>query len=87
VISQREARRLRKRVEELANEIDQRRNAWAADYVGGVHLGTLVLGDDPGAIELFGQIKGARKLRHAVVVTLETDGRRIRFHALPEATR
>lgn len=78
-ISQREARRLRKRVEALQREIDTRRNAWASEYPGGVHLGTVELGDG----SLKGAVYAARLLKHAVVVTL--DGTRARFYALPEA--
>lgn len=81
-ISQREARRLRKRVEELERERDQQRNAWATDYFGGTHIATL---DVENLTAELSAINTARRLRHAVVVT--TDGPRIRFHALPLPSR
>lgn len=77
-ISQREARRLRKRVEELERQIRLRNNAWATEYPGGVHIATVVGSDTVATAVLT-----ARKLRHAVVVTNE--GTTLRFYALPEA--
>jgi hypothetical protein len=83
-ISQREARSLRKRVDELTAEINSRRYAWASEYPGGVHLGSVDMVNLP---VLFGQIVGARKLKHAVIVTLSPTANEIRVHALPEANR
>lgn len=78
-ISQREARRLRKRLGELERAELQRRNAWANGWPGGVHLGATLPSD-----ELRGAIKTARKLRHAVVATV-TDNGMVQFYALPLA--
>ena len=80
MISQREARRLKKRVTELEDVINRQRRKWSADYVGGVHLGELTRERD----WLTGRIEGARMLSHAVVVTEESDGK-LNFYALPQA--
>lgn len=77
-ISQREARALRKRVEELTNERNMQRRAWGRQYPGGVHLGTLGIDDT----WFRGRIEGARLLGHAVIVTEESDGK-LKFFALP----
>jgi len=42
-ISQREARRLRKRVDELERRDEARRRAWSGEYPGGVHIDTLTV--------------------------------------------
>lgn len=78
-ISQREAKRLMKRVKDLELIINDQRHAWAAEFVSGTHLGTwprASVGD-----ELFGAIQAARKLRHAVVINAQSDG--VKFYALP----
>ena len=46
-ISQAEARRLRKRVEELEEHERRRRSRWSSAWPGGVHLWTLDLGVQP----------------------------------------
>lgn len=78
-ISQREARRLRKRVAELERVIDNQRNAWAADYINGTHLVTVERGII--GFEAFGMLAAARKLKHAVVINAHSDG--VKFYALP----
>lgn len=78
-ISQREARALRRRVEELERQEEQRRNAWAREYPGGVLIATSTFGsatEFPPAV-----IKNSRKLGHAVVVY--ADGNLVRYYALP----
>lgn len=80
MITQAEARRLKKRVQELEDIIDRQRSKWVADYPGGVGLGTLQRPDD----WLRGRIEGARLLGHAVVVTEDNNGK-LRFFALPAA--
>ena len=80
-ISQREARRLRKRVEELERQDNRRRNAWANEYPGGVNIGSVTLADAD--CHVIGAIHAARLLKHAVVVT--RTGGTINFFALPLA--
>ena len=78
-ISQREARRLRKRVEALEDAENRRRRAWSQEWVGGVEIARVVWGDHevvPVAC------RTARKLHHAVVVMGDDSGL-IRFLALP----
>ena len=75
-ISQREARRLKKRVEELEQQRRQERMACTRNYPGGQHLGSLTLGAD-----LFrGRLEGAQLLQHPLVVVL--DGAQCKFYAL-----
>jgi hypothetical protein len=78
-ISQREARELKKRVEQLESEENRRRARWATTYPGGVHL--MKFRAPP---EFTVQITTARKLGHAVVV-LEDDHGNLNFYALPMA--
>jgi len=79
MISQREAHRLRKRVQQLEEAENVRRRVWASEYPGGTHIVTWTLqANDPQAVA----IRTARTLRHAVVV-LENDGI-LRFMALAE---
>jgi hypothetical protein len=67
-ISQREAYRLKKRVEQLERARDLQRSAWAAEWVGGVHLKRLTVDAAP-----YTAVLTARKLGHAVVVTCQND--------------
>lgn len=62
-ISQREARRLRKRVAELEREKMLNASAWCREYIGGVNIDTITVHNMDWAI-----ISTARKLGHAVVV-------------------
>lgn len=74
-ISQREARRLRKRVDELERVIREQHFSWSKDWPGGVHIGTAT-----GEATNVARIKVARQLGHAVVAT--ENGDRIEFRAL-----
>lgn len=77
-ISQREARRLRKRVAELEEADRVRRSAWHSDWPGGVHLTGFVAHSD-----IVAQVKTARKLGHAVVVTNTGDNLQLYACKLP----
>lgn len=72
-ISQREAHRLQKRVEKLEAAVKDHRRAWAREWFGGVHLGSVVVGD-----RVAGSIDAARRLEHAVVAVIE--GNEVRFY-------
>lgn len=80
MITQAEARRLKRRVKELEDTIEGQRRKWVTDYPGGVSLGTVQLGDN----WLRGRIEGVRLLGHAVVVTEDNNGKLL-FFALPAA--
>lgn len=80
-ISQREARRLRKRVEELETLEERRRQAWKSEYPGGVFLEGIVV--QPWT---YAAMKTARKLGHAVVITTNGENT-IQFYALPLASQ
>lgn len=80
VISQREARRLKKRVEELEYLLENERRIWGAEYPGGVHIATAAYGKDS-TVNM--AVMTARKLKHAVVAI--ADDTSIRLHALPLA--
>lgn len=79
-ISQREARRLKKRVEVLEKMDSDRRKAWSSDYPGGVFL--VGISTQPA---VHAMAKTARKLGHAVVVTTNGDTE-LQFYALKQAT-
>ena len=80
-ISQREARELKRRVIELESIEDRRRNAWADHYPGGANIATLTIPEGARSA-----VHTARLLKHAVVVTLSSDGC-LRLHALPLGSR
>jgi hypothetical protein len=80
-ISQREARALKRRVQELEAMEDRRRNAWAESYPGGANIATSNVSDYTRSA-----IKTARLLKHAVVVTVTSDGN-LAFYALPLGSR
>lgn len=77
-ISQREARRLRKRVQELEDREEARLRSWSKDYPGGTHIATVAL-DPNGAI--LAAIETALTLRHGVVAA--TDNGNVYFYAIP----
>lgn len=79
MISQREARRLKKRVERLEGIISAQRRNWAAEYLGGVRVQSAKW-DAEHRIPV--AVRTARKCGHAVVVTAEDDGT-VYFVALP----
>jgi hypothetical protein len=77
-ISQREARRLRQRVEELEIAEVRRRRGWSADYPGGVHIASVEYSADHRLLVAIGT---ARRLGHAVVV-VERSGELL-FYGIP----
>jgi len=80
-ISQREARRLKKRAEAAELELDLQRNAWAVEWPRGTHIGS---SRPPEGVA--SAIRTARKLRHAVVVIAREDGETL-YYALPLGLR
>lgn len=78
-ISQREARQLRKRVEELEQREQSRFKRWGSEYPNGTNICSHEFTQD-GRIHT--AIKTARLLKHAIVVTTDDTGR-VYFHALP----
>jgi hypothetical protein len=78
-ISQREARRLQKRVRELESIMDHERAVYACDWPGGVNIGSLSWeADNFVACAVY----TARRLKHAVVAV--SDGsRRFNLFAIP----
>lgn len=76
-ISQREAKRLRKRVDELERAIENQRATYSQEWFYAVQIGAEEM-----TRETATAIRTARRLRHAVVVVGdETDT--IKFMALP----
>lgn len=76
-ISQREARRLKRRVEQLERAECDRRSAYVSEWPGGVNIDSFSV--DAAS---FAKIETARKLSHAVVVTTDHTSQ-LRFYALP----
>jgi hypothetical protein len=76
MISQREARRLKKQVTLLKSELNRQRNAWIRDWPNGVNIASLDIPTDS-----YTAIHTARKLSHAVVVTTDR-ANCINFYAL-----
>lgn len=79
-ISQREARRLRKRVYELEAQEETRRRYWGMQYPGGSNIASITLGNSHEAVVA---VRTARRLAHAVVAVDRGD--EILFAALPLA--
>jgi hypothetical protein len=79
-ISQREALRLRKRVTELERADADRRNAYAREDPGGVHMGTIDLSQ---LLEYQGRFHAAQLLG-AALVARSTGGSRLEIFALPK---
>lgn len=75
-ISQREARRLRKRVAVLEDLERRRYSAWAREYPSGTHVGSISW---PGRNTTTEAVRVARLLGHAVIVTV--DGTELRLYA------
>lgn len=65
-ISQREARRLKKRVAELEDVERRRLNNWSREWPQGIHLCTLRLQPEHAAV-----LRTALKLKHFVVVKFD----------------
>jgi hypothetical protein len=78
-ISQREARRLRKRVAELEQQQRRQRQVWANEYATGLYIGTVA--NAPIAPRI--AIHTARVLGHVSVALMSGDD--IKFYALPHA--
>jgi phage-related minor tail protein len=76
-ISQREARALRRRVQELELVLDRQQNAWAYSWPGGVNIGTFNTDSD-----IVAKIQTARVLKHACVAVINHEGD-IAIYALP----
>lgn len=70
-ISQLEARRLKKRVQELERREESRFALWGSDYPYGTQICALAL-DPKGVVST--AIKTARRLGNAIVVTVADDG-------------
>ena len=68
-ITQSEARRLQRRVDELERAEAVRNNAWSSEWPGGVHVYSLAISD-----ALRQTIRTAGQLGHATVVRLASDG-------------
>jgi hypothetical protein len=77
-ISQREARRLQKRVDELEQIINDQHRSWSSSYPGGTHIGNIT----PTCADPKIQIATARRLGHAVVVINDSQGA-LMLYALP----
>lgn len=69
-ISQREARRLRKRVYELERILDAQKSQWSSEWPSSTCIGGINV--DPAT---HASIKTARLLKHAVVVTVVGENR------------
>ena len=69
-ISQREARRLLKRVAELEKQNEQNASAWAREYIGGTNITTITVSDVSHAI-----CRTSRKLGHAIVALPSDNGK------------
>lgn len=74
MISQREAQRLKKRVEVLEEELSKQRRHWCSEWPGGVHVDTVDVKSEEYHIA-----KTARKLGHAVVVVPQWNDGKGRF--------
>ena len=70
--SQREAQRLKKRVEELEEIISAQRKSWSSEWPSSVQLLSLTIGESTQFV-----VNTARRLGHGVVVT--TDGNNLIF--------
>jgi hypothetical protein len=71
-ISQREARRLKRRVKELEESRRAVMRSWASDFPSGVHICSMTAGRD-GLVHT--AIRTAQRLGHAVIVTTDGDGK------------
>lgn len=76
VISQREARRLRKRVERLERERASERAVWGRDYPGGWHIGNVALTQES---RFYGKLEAAQILGRVLVA--KATGGTLEIHA------
>jgi hypothetical protein len=81
-LSQSEARRWRKRALAAEATLRQQKRDWADSWPNGTSLCGINIANSQDDLRSIGQIIGARKLRHAVVVTVSDDRMRLIFHAL-----
>ncbi len=79
-ISQREARRLQKRVARLEGILTSQRRKYGQTYPGGVNFYTL---DLSGNLAAYSAIRTSRLLGHAVVVVSDEGSYEVRLCALP----
>ncbi len=81
-ISQREARRLRRELTELRQQIDHERNTWRSDWPNATHLRAF---EAPPLV--YEAVRVARELGHAVIVIPYRDEPGLRLWAvrLPES--
>ena len=77
-ISQREARRLKKRVRVLEGILQGQRARWSGDWPGGVEIASF---QDTGEL-VSAEIRTARALHHAVVATVDGNNG-VRLYGLP----
>jgi glycine/D-amino acid oxidase-like deaminating enzyme len=78
-ISQREARRFKKRVAELEQILERQRRSWVSDWPGGVNVAQHEHVSDTAFLPAV--VNNCRHLGHAVVVTV--DGGKLMYYALP----
>lgn len=79
-ISQKEARRLQRRVAELEELRRKERSEYTREYPNGIHL----LNWEPNAW-VFASVKTARRLGAPVMVTHDPDDKTLHFYAVKEA--
>lgn len=77
-ISQREAQRLKKRVQHLEGILKRQHNHWSSEWPGGVEIARF---QDTGNLVRV-EIRTARLLHHAVVATV-SDGGVVRLFGVP----
>lgn len=82
MISQREARKLKRRVAELELQNNDRLRRWSSEWPGGASICSAKW-DEFARVPV--AIRTARALRHAVVVTVDDTGL-VNFLALPLST-
>jgi hypothetical protein len=76
-ISQRAARWMQKRIEDLERERGRQRDRWASDWdQSWVNIETLTLSDSS-----YAKVKTARALKHAVIVLPAESGTVVRLYA------
>ncbi len=78
-ISQRVARKLRKRVDELESMIQRQRSAYASEYPGGTHLGHISWASDT---HIASAVYTAKRLGHAVVAVAD-GAHKFNLYAIP----
>lgn len=78
-ISQRDAQRLKRRVDELEQNLHHMRNRWSSAWVPGwVNIDNFVLSDAQ-----FARLSTARLLKHAVIIVPAVSGNEVKLYAEP----